>query len=92
MTLVSLSSYKSWGSAAADIDAARHALEQYGSFSEPYADASEGFNDLVAVAKALLQVRMELDVLMDTFPKSSAARSDCSWAIRISGIAGVKSP
>jgi len=66
------------GIGAAGIDGARRALEQFGNFSEPYPEVLRGANDLISVAKALLQARMELDVLMDTFPKKQRAIYDDS--------------
>lgn len=64
------------GIAAAEIDAARRGIEQYGDFSEPYVDASGDFDDLVGLAKALLQARMELDVFMSTLPGEQQATYD----------------
>lgn len=61
------------GVVAAEIDFARHHVEKYGNFSEPYPELDHDFNDLIGVAKALLQTRMELDMFMGTLPKKQQA-------------------
>jgi hypothetical protein len=61
------------GIAAAEMDAARRFVEQYGGFSEPYDDTAEAHDDLSSVARALLETKVKLDFFMDTLPKKQQA-------------------
>ncbi len=61
------------GIAAAEVDIARHFVEEYGGLSEPYENTSEGYDDLSGIAKALLEAKLKLDFFMDTLPKKQQA-------------------
>jgi len=61
------------GIAAAEMEIARRFVDEYGGFSEPYEAASAGCDDLLGIAKALLEAKVRLDFFMDTLPKKQQA-------------------
>jgi hypothetical protein len=61
------------GIVAAEVEAARSFVEEYGGLSEPYDHTSDGYDDLLGVAKTLLEAKVKLDFFMDIQPKKQQA-------------------
>lgn len=61
------------GAVAAELEIGRMFLDGFGHFSEPYVSCSDAFDDLQAVASALLQAKVTIDHFMDTLPKKQQA-------------------
>lgn len=64
---------KNWVSRLLSWRSLRRFVDEYGGFSETYENASEGYDDLLKIAKELLETKVKLDFFMDTLPKKQQA-------------------